>query len=55
MFIKKELTGEKNSVYTKEKRKRFVYKELEILASVNTKSMGEMKALPLVEQAPFMH
>ena len=54
MFIKKELTGEKVCVY-KRKRKRFVYKELEILASVNTKLMGGMKAHPLVEQAPFMH
>ena len=43
-------------MYTKKKkRKRFVYRELEILASVDTKSMGGMKAQPLMEQAPFMH
>ena len=55
MFIKKEVTGGKVRVYKKKKRKRFVYRELEILASVDTKSMGGMKAQPLIEQAPFMH
>ena len=36
----------------------FVYKELESLASVDTKSigwMGWLEARPLVEQAPLMH
>ena len=40
------------------KLKMFVYKELEILASVDTKSIGRMgwlEARPLVEQAPLMH
>ena len=36
----------------------FVYKELDILASVDTKSIGRMgwlKARPLLERAPLMH
>ena len=36
----------------------FVYKELKILASVDTKSIGRMgllEARPLVEWAPHMH
>ena len=38
--------------------KMFVYKKLEILASVDTKSIGGMgwlEARMLVEQAPLMH
>ena len=38
--------------------KMFIYKELEILASVDTKLIGEMgwlEAWPPVDQAPFMH
>ena len=40
------------------KLKMFVYKELKILASVDTKSIGGMgwlEARPLVERAPLMH
>ena len=41
------------------KRLKYVcYKELEILASVDTKSIGKMgwlEARPLVERAPLMH
>ena len=52
----------KKSVYRKgnkntEKVEMFVYKELEILASEDTKSIGRMgwlKARPLVERAPLM-
>ena len=36
----------------------FVYKELKILASVDTNSIGRMgwlEARPLVERAPLMH
>ena len=41
-----------------QKKKENVYRELEILASVDTKSMGGMgwlKAWPLVKRAPLMH
>ena len=40
------------------KLKMFVYKEFEILASVDTKSIGRMgwlEARLLVERAPLMH
>ena len=42
----------------RKKFKMFVYKELEILASGDTKSIGRMgwlEARPLVERAPLMH
>ena len=38
--------------------KIFVYKEVKILAAVDTKSIGRMgwlEARPLVERAPLMH
>ena len=49
----------KKSVYRKGNKstEMFVYKELEILASEDTKSIGRMgwlEARPLVERAPLM-